>query len=308
MPATETAIESPSLQQAFDEAVKTHAAPAVETPPPAAAEEVTEPAKVEPAVPVEPVLLTDAEFGDLTKTQKDPAKVLAELNKVFTQKTQTLAAERKALTKAQPYMELIEAFETDKEGTLAKMAKEMGFTLNKDTVQTEAAAKPAVDDTIAEFKKSLGPEYEYLAEALAPAVSALVQRVTAGAVEPLKKEQATILSKQAEDETTKVMAAFETKRPGWKKHEPAMLALSQKVQPHGMGELDYLDHLYTMVTMDERIADGVKQHIAKVTKAAAESEGAPGSTVPDGQVKTPAPGKPSFREAAAAALRGERFD
>jgi hypothetical protein len=320
--ATTTEEARPSLAESFNAAMEE--LKPTETTETTTEEPTTETTETEPAKEEEPVaepdkptdeegILSQAEFDALQTTHaKEPAKVLAALNKAFTQKTQALSAERKTYEKVQPYGDLIEAYEADAEGTITALARERGYKLVKDEAPAAEAAKPVVDEALGEFRKALGPDYEYLADALSPALSALVQRVAAdtvkGAVEPLKAETQAIITKQAQEQTTKIFADFEKKHPDYKQHEKAMHALSQQVQPHGMDELAYLEHLYTAVTMDQTIGERVKAALAKVNKAAIESDGTRAATVTESQVKKDFPAKPTLREAAAAALEGVRFE
>ena len=94
-------------------------------------------------------------------------------------------------------------------------------------------------DVVETFREQLGPELEYLADGLAPAVTGLVGRAVEHAIdERARKAEQT---KAAEAATTAVMTTFGERHPDWQAHEPAMLALAQKVQPQqGMTETEWL--------------------------------------------------------------------
>lgn len=272
-------------------------------------------------------LLTDEEFKTLqSKHANDPVALRKALVGAFTKKTQGLAEERKTYERMKPYVELIDAYEEDPEGVLTRLAAESGFSLVAkgakpagDTPAGETAATAdAVDEVMTEFRESLGPELEYLADGLAPAITKLVERLTQTtgekAVAPLKEQVDSLLGKAAQDQTDVVMKAFETAHPDWKEHEPAMMKLAARVQPKGMTESEYLEHLYANVTRDAweknrdtEIAEAVKRRVAKMTKGAEETETREEST-PEHQVRKRPAGPVDFRQAYEDAKRGIRYE
>ena len=288
--------------------------------------ELAAPEKADKAKPpVDTGLLTAEEFTALQTTHaKDPAALLKALEGAFTKKTQTLAAERESVKRLQSYAPLIEAYESDPAAVVKLLAEENGLVLVPKG--TEAAAAPAkadeaasgVDALLDEFRTELGPELEYLADGLAPAIKSLVQKLTATTVEeatkPLKAQQNTLLTKAAEEATETVMTTFGTKHPDWKDHEPAMLALAAKIEPKGMSEGEFLEHLYNVVTRDTwekdrdtKIAEATKTALAKMRKGAATTDTHQPAT-PESQVRRAPSETPSFAEAYEAAKRGERWE
>jgi hypothetical protein len=203
-------------------------------------------------------LVSDEEFTTLsTKHANDPAALRKALEGVFTKKTQALAEKRKAVERFESYAPVLEAYESDPLALIRFLAEENGVELvTKDaatkpatgTATTTAETKTAVDGILDTFRQQLGPELEYLADGLAPAIKGLVESLTKSTVEeatkPLKAHTDQLLTKAAVEQTETVMKSFGDKRPDWKTHEPAMLALAQKIQPNGMTELEFLDHLY----------------------------------------------------------------
>jgi hypothetical protein len=145
---------------------------------------------------------------------------------------------------------------------------------------------------VEKFKEALGPELDYLADGLAPAVAKLVSDVATATV---SRTVAPLIDRAAQAETDTVMAAFTEKHPDWQKHEAAMLSLSKKIEPtEGMNELEFLDHLYSRAThdtlekeVDAKVADGVKAALAATDRASSPR---------------------SVRDCYLAAQRGERFD
>jgi len=336
----ETPSDEPlSFQQAFAKAKEEHSRPA-STPKAGEASTATEPtelpltskgqaeptsAKTAPTkTKVDPNnLLSDEEFSALQKKHAtDPAALRKALEGAFTKKTQALAEERRAATRFEPYVDLIDAYEEDPKAVVLALAKQHGLTIaNPEAPATAEGTTTAVDAVLDEFKGALGPEFEYLAEGLAPAITKLVERLTAATVEkvtePLKAQTKGLLDKQATDTTAQVMKTFEEAHPDWQEHEEALVALSQKLSPKGMTETEYLDHLYTLVTADTsveardkmieaRVADQVKKAIAKMTRGAESTETRTEAT-PERHVRTGPPATPTFQEAYEAAKRGERW-
>ncbi len=223
----------------------------------------------------------------------------------------------------QQYADIIDAYEENPEATVRALAKELGITFEApETKPTAEETDTTVDSIVAEFKDALGPELEYLADSLGPAITKVVERLTATTVgkatEPLKKQTETLLSKAAQEQTDTVMKAFGEKHPDWKTHEAAMFELSQRLQPNGtMTELEYLDHLYAIATretpearaktIEQQVAEGVKAAIAKMTKGAETTETRTDAT-PERHVRRRATGAISFQEAHELAKQGIRLE
>lgn len=268
-------------------------------------------------------LITDEEFSTLqTKYAKDPAKLRGELEAAFTKKTQALAEQRRSTERLSRYVDIIDAYEADPEATVLALAQQHGLTITRPgetTAETADTTTTAVDAVLGEFKEALGPELEYLADGLAPAITKLVERLTASTVdkatEPLKAQTKGLLDRAAVEQTETVLQAFGKTHPDWQEHEDAMFALSQKLSPNGMSEVEYLGHLYKLVTADAqasahakeletKVAAGVKAAIAKMTKGAETTETRQDAT-PERQVRSQPPSTPTIHEAYEAAKRGE---
>jgi hypothetical protein len=273
-------------------------------------------------------LITDEEFSQLqTKHANDPAKLRGELEAAFTKKTQALAEQRRSTERLSRYVDIIDAYEADPEATVLALAQQHGLSITRpgettaETTTETGDTTTAVDAVLTEFKEALGPELEYLADGLAPAITKLVDRLTTTSVqkatEPLKKQTEGLLSKAAVEQTDTVMKAFGESHPDWKTHEDAMFELSQKLAPKGMTEIEYLDHLYKLVTADAKaaarekdietqVAERVKKSIARMTKGAEDAETRTDAT-PERHVRSTPPETPTFQEAFEAAKRGERW-
>jgi hypothetical protein len=148
------------------------------------------------------------------------------------------------------------------------------------------------------FASELGPELDFLADGLAPAVTDMARKIAAATVaetvQPLIDQANGHTAREREKHTTATMEAFGERHADWQAHEPAMLALAQKIQPNGMTELEFLEHLYATVTRDVR----EKEHEAAAAAADVETE----------IEQNARPHQATFADAYAAAKRGVRWE
>lgn len=304
-----------SIQQAFAEAKTEHstpverAEPVEASPEPVAASTPDESAAASPdAVAAESVdsssdLVSDAELSALQSTHADdPAALAKALKGKYTQKTQALAAERKAIADVAQHAEFLRAYKADPEATLRAEAQKLGLQIGAPVAETKAVeqAHSMADATLAQFKSALGPDLDFLADSLAPAVMKMAEQIAQQTVEssvaPLKQAQSTLVEKAAAEHTTAVMQAFEAEHPDWQQHEAAMFALSQRLQPNGMAEGEYLKTLYKLATADIRTAEAVKAATERMTKAAKTAEPRTDGT-PEARVDSSSRKVSSIREA-----------
>jgi hypothetical protein len=156
-------------------------------------------------------------------------------------------------------------------------------------------------------REALGPEYEDIADRLAPAMRRVAEMVAAETAKPLVAEQDRLIQESAMRESVAVINDFEKSNPGWRKHEPAMVELSKKLMPQtGMTEREYMDILYTVVTRDTSEGDKTKRIVDRINKSTRNDSG--GNRVPSREVVVKPSSLPTFEEAATAARRGERFE
>jgi len=243
----------------------------------------------------EETLLSKEEADKLSPESKTAYKAM---QKAFTQKTQKLAEERKGIEK---YQQLIDSFEADPKATIKKLAEQSGLTL-VEAAQAAKEAENGEDPILTEVKKSLGPDLEFLAERVAPMFQKLYKDI-AEVKSDTEAQKARIAQVQAED----AAAAMTKEHPDWMKHAAQMNALSKKLQPAGMDQLDYLKVLYKLVAPEKTPADQAKKIIAKLQKSAESSE-SNNAGVSDNNVQV-SPGKlPSIDEAYAAAQKGVRWE
>jgi hypothetical protein len=159
------------------------------------------------------------------------------------------------------------------------------------------------DDPVEQFRNDLGPELEYLADTLAPAVQRLAQRVSHETVRPLHARVAAEDAQRTAAHVQTLLNAFGEKHPDWKEHEPAMLALAQKVQPTGMTEAEYLDHLYASATHER----WQQERDAAIEAEVQKKTGQRGTERPATTDRPTPRHVASFDDAFQAALRGERW-
>lgn len=242
--------------------------------------------------------------------KNDPEKLLAELNRAATKKFQGLSAQRKALA---PYAAFINQFESDSTAAVTELARQLGLQIvvpkKGGPEAAEAAAESIADKVTKHFRKVLGPEYEDLADKIAAGVQESVQLMIDEAVTPLKAGQDSLEKDSAAREAGTAIKQFERKYPEWKKHEKSMVRLSKQFPPgEGTTEAEYLEGIYHLATRNAKTGDKVQKTIKKMVNNISKSEGRNRSVSDKNVSKGPAGKLPSFREAAAAADRGERFE
>jgi hypothetical protein len=155
------------------------------------------------------------------------------------------------------------------------------------------ANEPNADDIVEAFREKLGPELDYLADDLAPAITDLAQSVVQQRVAPLQAQADAITAHANEEQTAATMKSFADRHPDWQEHEAEMLAQAAGLKPNGIDELEYLDHLYALATTKaSRSADR-----ERTTTAEREQR----------EHATP-PATPTFQEAFQAAKKGVRWD
>lgn len=225
-------------------------------------------------------LISDAELSALQTTHKDdPAALAKALKGRYTQKTQALAEERKAVADLSQHADFLRAYKANPEAALRAEAQKLGLQVGAPIQETKAVetAQTAVDAALAQFKAALGPDLDFLAEPLAPAIKAMAETIAKQTVEnataPLKSAQQTLLDKAAEENSAAVLNTFTASHPDWKQHEPAMMKIAADFKPsEGMDPAKYLDTLYKLATYDTAQAEAVKAHHERMAKAAKTAE------------------------------------
>lgn len=250
-------------------------------------------------------LIGQAQFD---KLKNDPVALRKELNRAATKKFQALSAEKKRLA---PYADFIGELENDPRAAITAVARQLGIEIPSKT-RTEAEAAAAADTLTtkitAAIKKGLGPDYDDLSDKLGMAIHDAIQIAVPELTKPIQDRLDGTIQDVAMREAAAATEAFGKKYPDWKQHEEAMVKLSEKMPAGpGMDELEYLENLYMLVTRDKATGEGVKKIVARMAKSAAK--GSSDNTEMSDSHVSDAPAKPpTFREAYAAAKRGQRIE
>jgi hypothetical protein len=249
-------------------------------------------------------LLSQDQFEAL---KGDPSKLRRELNRAATKKFQQLAAQRKEL---EPYTEFIRDLQADPVAAIRSVAPHFGLTITDPAATTrEEQVKDINAQVIEAVRTSLGPEYDDLADRLGPAIKQVAEMVVTAAAKPIVDRQDELVRESAARESAAVLEAFGKKHPDWKKHEPQMVEIAKRyqVQP-GVKEGQYLEDLYYLATRDQSVGEAVKRTLSRMTDSAHAAAKDASAGVSANKVSPTAPGPVSFREAWAAAKRGQRLE
>lgn len=327
---TAVASDAPTISEAWEQAKAEHStteralatdSPETGTTDTQPDEATTAPPASEAVTPEIADLISDEDYTALQSKHKDnPDALLKELKGVFTKKTQALSEQRKSVEALTKYAPFLQELDRDSVAAIKAAAAHLGLTVSDTRVETKAtetattAAETMADDVIAQFRTALGPELDFLADKLAPAIQSLAQNVAKSAVgqavEPLKSAQQTLIDKAATEQRDTVLKSFTDKHPDWKTHEPKMLDIAAKVKPgDGVDPGEYMETLLYLATKDISEAEITKKVVERMTKTAKGDEGK-STPLPNTQV-TIAPPDPSdphyLRKAFEAAKRGESW-
>lgn len=278
----------------------------------AVAESDPEPAPATEPVQADSALTSDEAFAKLqTDHANDPAALRKALNTDYTRKLQGLAEERKTYERVKDFLGFIEAYEADPAAAVKQLASMHGL------LQQEAA-KPAPDPKVDGPAPAPKPsEFDFDMDRWAVAheqwaqaeVERRAQAILDKSLEPIRSQTKGLVDKVAGEQTAAIMDAFEKAHPDWRTHEKAMTDLAAKLNPNGMSESDYLEHLYNTVTFESRVnreADGrFKKRIEKMNTA---ESGEKIQGTPDAQVRRRIPEGLSFAKAFEDAKNGIRYD
>lgn len=244
-------------------------------------------------------LLSQEEYD---KLRDKPEELRKALNKAFTQKTQALAEQRKAL---EPYQALVESLQEDPQATVRALAEKLGIQLAE--VETKTEAKEAASELLADLKQSLGPDLEFLADRLAPALERITLKLAGQAVskeiEPLKQQTEAMQQQAVAEQIDANLELFTKKHPDWKKHEAKMTEIGSRLHPAPdptTGKpptwMEYMEDLYYLATKDVREGDIAKKIVERMKESAEKSETSEGG-VAGSRVTKAAPKGKTFNEA-----------
>jgi len=166
----------------------------------------------------------------------DPSQLTPELQ---TQWKRMQGAYTKKMQGAAEWRKKADAFDrfygdpTYQQQVLEQSARQLGYTLNRQgqMVPTGHGSTPSASpELLGALKESLGPELGFLADKLAPSLSAFLEQRLQATVGPLaqRTEQMTQASKQAK--RTEAFAELSEKAPGWEAYQDDMDDLEQFLQ------------------------------------------------------------------------------
>lgn len=325
MPETTTAVLEQPTTTTSDQPSTTESAAAstagVDT-------SVTQPTQ-EPAKPADASLDTGEEplstdllsAEEYAKVKDHPAQLRKALNKAFTQKTQQLATQRKALGR---WDKVRESYEKDAKATLAELAKQAGLEIRDPNA--EAASKATADagnkavDALKTVLAKAG--LEELADDLAPVFRQIADEAAGKATAPVQQYQTELIKESIARESAAVLEAFGKTHPDWQEHEERMtelmamfpLPMDPTTGKPKVPETEYLGTIYDLATKDAReartqaaIKKAADDAVERMRKAATEAEPRTHGVTGD-KVVTSAPARAGFKQAAEAAKRGERWE
>lgn len=231
------------------------------------------------------------------KLKGDPDKLHKELVRAANKKFRDAANINRTL---KPYAKFIAALDADPKRAVAKLAKNLGMKIEAGD-DPESTAGRVGDELLDKVRELLGTEYGDLADKLVPAIRVIAEDIAEKAVQPVIRDSTARESRAA-------MQTFAKRHPDWKKHEKAMTRMSERMPPsEDMDEVEYLENIYYLVTRSGREGDAVKRVVTKMNKAA-KNAGKKPSTLSDDKVAQRPTKLPTFGEAAAAAMKGTRFE
>lgn len=221
-----------------------------------------------------------------------PPALRKQWNRVFTHKTQSIAADTR----------LIRALRANPEAAARRILE---------TIETSRKASETADDETPpitkealrdKFLKIKGVNAEQ-AESLA---SIMVESLDA-AVAPIRARQEQDAIQADADLVDAALTAFQKDHPEFDEIEPQMSALMDELPKGNVSYRKYLDHIHAIVMQDKTVAARVKNITEKIKKNAVAA-GTKARSVPSAAVKAGRSGRlPTFEESAAAAERGETW-
>ena len=239
------------------------------------------------------------------KVKDDPKALRKALNKAWTEKTQRLSTERKAL---EPYRVLIDALESDPRDAVTRLAEQFGLKVEGRTErQVEQQVDNLADQITAAVKAQLGDEYGELADRIGAGIHDALKLAVPELTKGIGAEVEEVRTSAAQREADRELEVFAGKHPEWKKHEEQMMKVMARMPPsQGVDPQEYLEDIWLIATKKVAVGTEVKKVVEKMTKSASKPK--PVDSTSDRNVARGPIRPPTFREAAAAALRGERLE
>lgn len=156
------------------------------------------------------------------------------------------------------------------QATIRAMAAGAGL-LGKETPETKQEVKEAKADLLATLKKSLGPELEWLAVKLSPALTEMLEEERKG----MKAQLSTVEQTQTEQEVSRAWDKLHEETKGLsRKFEARMTQLADEIYPApNQTSLQYLRNLYKIAASDRTASTTRQQMTDKINRNAKDAAG-----------------------------------
>lgn len=245
----------------------------------------------------------EAPVATLTEEQQKswtnlPPEARKHFNRLYTQKTQELSAQKKEHENAVALVEALKD-ESRRGTTLEFIAKSLGYQVSKPEIP---AAQQAKDEIFTQLSEQFG-------EPAAQVILKAAEQIAEKKVEPIQSARQQETQAAMARENKAIEEAFAAKHPDWKQYESRMTEIGQILRPGpGADKTAYIEHLYFLARRDGSEAQVVKEVAERMAKSAQSAE-APTSGISATRVAATIPTTGSFQErfkaAAELAKRGQ---
>jgi hypothetical protein len=201
-------------------------------------------------------------------------------------------------------LQLVNALSDPKQSReiIAVLAQRAGLQV----AQQETAPKQATKTVLDALKEDVDPQFHYLLEALAPAITKLVKSEAENITKPIQMSMEERVRVETEREIEMEMKDLQSRHSDAKELMAEMDKISKRVN---MGKdttmKDYLEDLYTIASKGRVEAKTVEKTVGKINRNAKEV--LPSSTEVDETTVRKGSKLPSIDEAVRAGFRNERL-
>jgi len=260
---------SPAVEEETTERVETAAPEVDHTHPPEdhdeAASQAQDTAEQEVLMDLKS-LIADVEDESLRAAYQ---KKYDEMNRNYTQKTQSLSEQRKSMEAFQP---IVDALQENPEATIKEMARVYGIQVQETPAALEA------DAFLSQLSQVVG---EDAARQLRPAFEQFASQLIESKITPLQQKEKQREQAMAQEQVEQTWNQFGQRYPDYVDHKDQM----EKVYTEMMqgDQQKVLEALYLYVTKDNRDARATQKVVEKIQKSARKVP-EKGSTVPKSKV------------------------
>lgn len=236
---------------------------------------------------------------------KLPPEIRKHANKLFTQKTQDIAAERQSLSQAK---QLAQALTDQPDLTIEMLARQRGFQITKPQAQPPSAQEQAVKDAhLQALEEQFGPQ---AAQAIVGVAERLAEAKAEARVKPLADFHNQSVQERERQDAASAEEALGKEFPDYKQYVPQMQQIAQNLKPGpGMTKKEFARILYLAANPNRTSAQTTNAVVKKLTESAKAAQ-APAQPVSTNRVATSLPAYKTFNEGFQAAYesakRGEQ--